>query len=273
MSRREWTRACDGGLVQGRTRALRSRWRTASLAAGWPFPSDWASAAVDRVCHAVVTGGDLAERLADLGAARAEAGVGLAGTLQDLAALHAVCTGGNDGLVSADPDAVPADMIRTIALGWSDVIARMAVGREVEDPLTGLTTLSYLRTRLHEVYRAARSRGRTAHEDFTLVTVLLDVSDDGAGGYSRMMAMVLAADVLRTVFDAGETVSLVRPSAAAVLARRDDALPVRCAQVRWMIAQRLADDPGLSLNGPVRVQQESLPAEHSDACELLTSMA
>ncbi|GAA2816503.1 hypothetical protein [Saccharopolyspora taberi] len=272
MSRREWTRRCDGGLVQGRSRALRSRWRTASLAAGWPFPSDWASAAVDRVCQAVVTGGDLTEGLGDLGAARAEAGVGLAGTLQDLAALHAAGTGHHDGLVSPDPDAVPANMIRATALGWADVIARLTVGREVDDPLTGLTTLSYLRTRLHEVYRSARARGCSADEEFTLVTVFLDVPEDDHG-YPRMMAMVLAADVLRTVFDGGETVSLVRPSAAAVLAPLDESLESRCTRVRWMIKQRIADDPGLSLNSPVRVEREPLPAEHAQACALLTSMA
>ncbi|NBH05920.1 GGDEF domain-containing protein, partial [Amycolatopsis sp. SID8362] len=38
-------------------RALRARWRTASLAAGWRFPSDWALPEVDAVCAAVMAKG------------------------------------------------------------------------------------------------------------------------------------------------------------------------------------------------------------------------
>ncbi|KAA5833766.1 hypothetical protein F1721_15750 [Saccharopolyspora hirsuta] len=248
---------------------MRSRWRTASLAAGWPFPSDWASDAVDAVCAAVVADRDLAEPLAELGAARAEAGVGLAGTLQDLAALHAVASGAHDGLVSADPDAVPTALVRTTALGWADVIARLSVGREVEDPLTGLTTAGYLRTRLHEVYREARAEGRSASEDYALLTISLESPADG---YPRMMAMVLLADVLRTAFDAGETVSLVRSATAAVLAKRTPQLSARCLHARCMIEHRLAADPALHSCREVRIRQEPLPADHNAACDLLASL-
>ncbi|WP_249124236.1 hypothetical protein [Saccharopolyspora erythraea] len=272
MSSEERTPGCDGELVAGKCRALRARWRTASLAAGWPFPSDWASEAVERVCEAVVGGADPLERLGELGAARAEAGVGLAGTLQDLAALHAAMTGDHDGLVSADPDAVPAHLVRATALGWADVVARLAVGREVQDPLTGLTTLSYLRTRLHELYRLAGASGRTPDADHALVEVSLDVRGEDRG-YPAMMAMVLAADVLRAVFDAGETVSLARSSTALVLAPRGRSTTDRCARLGRLIERRIADDPALLMNGPVRVREVALPPAHEQACALITSMA
>ncbi|MFB9570568.1 hypothetical protein ACFFRS_26690 [Saccharopolyspora hordei] len=266
---REWS--LDRGAVhaQGRERALRSRWRTASLAAGWPFPSDWASEAVDAVCAAVVAEEDLAHPLAELGAARAEAGVGLAGTLQDLAALHAVATGTHDGLVSADPDAVPTALVRPTALGWADVVARLSAGHEVEDPLTGLTTAGYLRTRLHEVYREAESGGRPAGEDFTLLAVSLDAPADG---YPRMMAMVLVADVLRTVFDASETASLLRSATAAVLTRRARHLPARCLRARRMVERRLAADTALRACREARFEQVPLPPDHRAACDLLASL-
>ncbi|MDA3631096.1 hypothetical protein [Saccharopolyspora oryzae] len=266
---REWPLKCDATIAQGRQRALRSRWRTASLAAGWPFPSDWASDAVDVVCAAVVSDEDLVDPLTDLGAARAEAGVGLAGTLQDLAALHAVATGDHDGLVSADPDVVPTALVRTTALGWAEVIARLSVGREVEDPLTGLTTVGYLRTRLHEVYREARAEGRSASEDHALITVSLDGPADT---YSRMIGMVLIADVLRTAFDAGETVSLLRPATAAVLTKRTPQLSARCLHARCMIEHRLAADPSLQVCREVRIREKPLPADHEAACDLLTSL-
>ncbi|MCI2422202.1 hypothetical protein MOQ72_32700 [Saccharopolyspora sp. K220] len=260
---------CDATTTRGLRRTLRYRWRTASLAAGWPFPSDWSSSAVDAVCAAVVTGDDLADPLAELGAARAEAGVGLAGTLQDLAALHAVSSGAHDGLVSADPDAVPTAMVRITALGWSDVVTRLSIGREVEDPLTGLNTASYLRTRLHEVYRAARVEGRTAGEGHALITFSLRAAPDG---YPRMMAMVLVADVLRAVFDGGETVALLRSTTAAVLATRDRVVPARCLRVRSMIGHRLAADPALHGCGEVHLREESLPPDHAEACTLLASL-
>ena len=268
-----WPRGCQGAAVRDQLRWLRSRWRTASLAAGWPFPSDWASAAVDRVCEAVVTGGDVQARLGELGAERAEAGVGLSETLHDLAALHAVCTdtAGHGGLVSADADAVPACMVRVIALGWAEVVTDMAVAHEVQDALTGLTTASYLRTRLHEVYREARAWGSDPDASYVLVMVTLDVPE-GAREWSRMMAMVLAADVLRTVFDSGEALSLLRPSTAAVLSRRCGQVFARCERARSLIDQRIASDPHFRKAGPVRIYQQRLPDDHVSACELLSGL-
>lgn len=260
---------CDSSMAPTLRRAVRSRWRTASLAAGWPFPGDWEVPAVDAVCAAVVSGDDLSDSLAELGASRAESGVGLAGTLQDLAALHAVAGEDSDGLVSADPDAVPASLIRITALGWADAVSGMSVGREVEDPLTGLNTAGYLRTRLHEVYREASSRGSTADEDYALTTVGLGVSTDG---YPRMVAMVLIADVLRAVFDSGETSALLRAATATVLAPRTPQLPARCQQARRMIEHRLAADPALRDCGQIRIQQEALPEDHAEACRLLASL-
>ncbi|MEB3368141.1 hypothetical protein [Saccharopolyspora mangrovi] len=224
---------------------------------------------MDAVCAAVVSGADLSDPLAELGASRAEAGVGLAGTLHDLAALHAVSGEDSDGLVSADPDAVPASLIRITALGWADAVSGMAVGREVEDPLTGLNTADYLRTRLHEIYRESSSRGSTADEDYALITVALGVSTDG---YPRMVAMVLIADVLRTVFSAGETTALLRAATAAVLAPREPELQTRCLQARWMIEHRLAADPALRDCGQIRFQEERLPRDHAGACELLAAL-
>ncbi|MFC7341458.1 hypothetical protein [Saccharopolyspora griseoalba] len=266
---RDWSPGCDASGTRSLQRALRARWRTASLAAGWPFPGDWEVPAVDAVCAAVVAEADLRDPLAELGAARAESGVELAGTLQDLAALHAVTESGGDGLVSADPDAVPTSLLRITALGWADVVSGLSAGREVEDPLTGMNTAGYLRTRLHEIYRAASAGGFRAGDEYALLTVTLGVS---SGGYPRMVAMVLIADALRTVFDAGETVALLRAATAGVLTRRTPNLEARCVQARWMIENRLAADPALRDCGRVRISEQPLPADHAQACELLAAL-
>ncbi|WP_433870029.1 hypothetical protein [Saccharopolyspora sp. CA-218241] len=268
MSGREWS----GAALPAGSGALRSRWRAASLAAGWPFPGDWPGGAVDAVCAAVVTGaGGLVPLLADLGAARAEAGVGLAGALDDLAAFHAASAPGAPA--GLDLDAVPNWMVRALALGWAEVTARHAIGREVRDPLTGLATPGYLRTRLHEVYRWARAAGRTPADEHALITVSLRVPDHGHG-YPRSMGMVLVAEVLRAVFDAGETVALLRASTAAVLAPRDRTLGVRCARVRHLAERKLAADPALRVPrpDPVSVSLEALPAEPDQACAMLAAL-
>ncbi|GGP70228.1 GGDEF domain-containing protein [Saccharothrix coeruleofusca] len=245
-------------------RSLKSRWRAATLAAGWAFPADWQSAAVDDVCRAVLGPVDPCPALAGLGAARAEAGVGLAETLLDLAALHAVLSEADagEGGVAANVDSVPARMLRATALGWADVVLERASTTTAEDPLTGLATGSYLRTRLREVY-AADTAG-----DHALVLVSLELSR--ASGWSRVVARTLLADALREAFDGGETVATLGPSVAAVLLRRDRGLAARVADLRALIGHRLAADPHVRPTGPARVRSVSLPATYEEAGQLLT---
>ncbi len=187
-----------------RIRALRSRWRTASLASGWRFPTDWAVAEIDQVCEAVVKGSEPDDALVRLGRARALAGSGLGETLQDVAALHAVLTvpEHRDGMVAADPDAMPARFLRITALAWSDVLVRQLAHTEAADGLTGLASAAYLRARLREVYQEGTASGVAVRSRYVLVVMSPDLGH--ATGWSRLAAMVLLADVLRAVFDGGK---------------------------------------------------------------------
>lgn len=109
--------------------------------------------------------------------------------------------------------------------------------------------------------------------DHALLVVKFDLADD-VFGCSRMMAMVLMADVLRSVFDSGETLALLRDSTAAVLAVgtiRSGCAALRCARVRWLATRRMRRDPELRVRGPVRVREERLPNEHAQACRLLAA--
>src|SRR6266576_663069 len=88
---------------------LRDEWRRRSLATGWRMPGDWDSEAVGEVlaaCRnralargeaglAAVGATALAAACAGLGRSRARAGIGIAETIDDLAALFAVL--GRDG--------------------------------------------------------------------------------------------------------------------------------------------------------------------------------
>ena len=244
-------------------RLLKARWRTASLAAGWAFPAEWPLIEVDEVCAAMVDTADPGDVLIRLGRARAEAGAGLAETLLDLAALHAALQG-NSGMVAPNVDALPSRMLRLTALGWADVLSSQAADRGAEDPLTGLTTRGYLRTRLGELYRSC------TYSDYALVLVGLDLTR--ATGWPRVVSMTLLSDALRVVFDSGETLATISPSVAAVLTRRDATLAQRISNLRVLAADRLAVDPHVRPTGPARVWSERLPATHQDACDLVAAL-
>ncbi|MDT0301820.1 hypothetical protein [Streptomonospora wellingtoniae] len=147
---------CDGPATGRRLRELwgrRSRERRAE-----PH-EDWWTPAVDAVCTAVVEGKGLAEACGRLGQARARGGTTIGGALDDLAALF-------EALGDSQP---PFTLVTALAAGWVDD------GRSREDcrdPLTGLATASYLRTRISELYRGARppADGPAAHR---LVAVAL----------------------------------------------------------------------------------------------------
>lgn len=236
------------------------------MAAGWAFPADWPVAEVDDVCRAVLGEDDAGAALYRLGAARAESGSGLAETLLDLAALHAVLAEppGSTGIVSPSADAIPARMLRSTALGWGDVMSRRAATCAAENPLTGLATSAYLRTRLREVYAEARAVGRQEH---VLVLVALDLTR--TSGWSRVVAMTLLADALKEVFDGGETVASIGPSVACVLLRRDRHLARAVLNLRVLAADRLAVDPHVAPSGPVEVWLEEMPPTCDDALALV----
>jgi hypothetical protein len=252
---------------------LRSRWRTASIASGWRFPADWAIAEVDLVCAAVLSSGAPDDALVKLGKARALAGSGLGETLQDVAALHAVLTGPEheDGMVAADPDAMPARLLRVTALAWSDVLLRQLAHTEACDGLTGLANGAYLRARLREIYRESEAAGATARSRYVLMVMSPDL--DHTAGWSRLAAMVLLADVLRAVFDGGQTLATVGPTTILVLAERDGNLSERLATARWIAADRLGVDPQLRSIGPPSVWLEQLPGTHAAACRLVTELS
>lgn len=255
-------------------RALRSRWRTASIASGWRFPADWAIAEVDLVCEAVLSSTTVVDdALVKLGKARALAGSGLGETLQDVAALHAVLTipEHRDGMVAADPDAMPARLLRVIALAWSDVLVRQLAHTEACDGLTGLANGAYLRARLREIYRESEAAGVDARSRYVLVVLSPDLAR--TTGWSRLAVMVLLADVLRAVFDGGQTLATVGPNTMVVLAERDGRLSERLATARWVAADRLGVDPQLRAIGPPSVWLEQLPGSHAAACRLVTELS
>lgn len=251
-------------------RALRSHWRTASLAAGWPFPSEWALPEVDKLCVAASKDEDLLGPAAEFGRARANTGAGLGETLTDLAALHGVLNVDQGAIeVVTDPDELPQPLLRTTALAWADVAVREATSIEVCDGLTGLATPAYLRTRLREVYAECELHGSGVASEYVLVLVGVELA--ATEGWSRFAALILLADVLRGVFDGGETLAVLGSATVAALCRRDERLSLNIASVRWLAEDRFAVDTHLRELRP-RVWQERLPHTHEAAGALIRQL-
>jgi hypothetical protein len=259
----------DANNADRALRVLRSRWRTASLANGWRFPSDWPLPEVDLVCASVLGQVDLCGALASLGRARAQAGASLDETLVDLAALHAVLTNpdSSDGLVAADPDATPSRLLRAAALAWADESFGELTAMRSTHGLTGLGTEAYVRARLGEVYRQAAREGSRVRDTHVLLVITLDLSD--VVGWSRMMAMLLVADVLRQVFNGGESSAVLGPSVAVVLAEREPSFGQRALTAAWLINERLHVDPELRAAPRPDLRVVSLPDTEDVAANLI----
>ncbi|KAA2255344.1 GGDEF domain-containing protein [Solihabitans fulvus] len=219
-------------------RFLRS-WRARSVAGGWSFPSDWAVAGVREVAAAVLHGTDPTTALTGLGGARARVGVGLRETLRDLAALQAAVAYRQRR--EEESDRVPNTWLRAVAVGWSDETERCLVSTHADDPLTGLATAAYLRTRLLEVYQECEYLGVPVADRYAVVVVSL--GHEALPPMSRAAGMITVAAALHLVFCAGETRALLAPSTAVVLTPVGHRLADRVSTARRLVARRLAADP------------------------------
>ncbi|MEU5875956.1 hypothetical protein [Spirillospora sp. NPDC047279] len=257
-----WSGPLPGDRAAPGTDELRERWRNRSMAEGWSLPTDWWSPAVEAVVAAVRAGRGTAVACARLGQARGRAGVGIGETLDDLGALFAV-------LSRPDP---PLSLVRCAAEGWVDSGLMALAAESCEDPLTGLMTLSYLRSRLAEIYRAANaiggSAGLTAAGSHCLVMV--DLSD-GSEPWRRLARAVVVAHDLRTVFDGGETLTLVGTGRAAALVPTGPRLEPAVASLRRLLTQTFtsADRTGEGF----LVWIERLPESLTEALDLLEVLA
>jgi len=237
-------------LKRGDPRRLRAAWRRQSLSAGWLAEDDWWTAAVDAVARAACRDGSLRQACAMLGRARAQAGVGITEAMTDVAALYRVL----------DADAPPLDVITSVAEGWADAgLARMS-DAACEDPLTGLVSFAYLRTRLREVYRDARQQGTRPQATHRLVVVELPRRPDPL---RRISLVILVGHDLRAAFPGGDTLSLDRPGPAIALVQVTHELAARVTSLRRTIRAALGTE----------VRMIRLPARPEDAERLLDGLA
>jgi hypothetical protein len=222
-----------------------ARWRGRSMTEGWSLADDWWTPAVEPMVRAVREGNDVPGACEELGAERAGAGVGIAEGLSDLAALFAVMGKGEP----------PFAAVRSFAAGWAERSFAPMADLQCEDPLTGLATVAYLRTRLGELYRGSVAGGH----------LLVVAEPYGQAGElaERLAAALNLATALRRAFPGDETLALLAPARVGAVTREDDGLPGKVARLR--AAEIL-------YGHRPRVRVRSLPKAHGQALALIRTL-
>lgn len=245
------------GRIAPDTAALRDSWRQRSLSSGWLAADDWHNPAVDAVIQAIACRSEpgLLQACGRLGRARGQAGVGIVETISDLGALFR----------ALDRDDPPLGLICSAAEGWAEEGMTQHLDGSCEDPLTGLATVAYLRTRIGEVYREAADLGTSVARSHRLVVVRLAGQPDP---WRRLAGSILLGHDLRSAFPGGDTISQVAgPGTGArggiALVRADDRMPARYARLRRDLAAREG----------VRIQMTPLPALLPEALCLVDRLA
>ncbi|RCV51370.1 hypothetical protein DEF23_11290 [Marinitenerispora sediminis] len=224
---------------------LRARWSRHSRATGWQPRDEWWTPAVDAVCRAAVTGDRLDGVCGRLGRARARAGVPVAAALDDLAALCDVL----------DWPAPPMELVKALAEGWASA---ETAPKDCRDPLTGLATAAYLRTRLGELYQAA-TPDRPVPRTHRLLVVALDPAVDP---WRRAARMIVLGHDLRRYFTRGESLALLTRERIGIVARLTPDLPIRAGTLRDRLRREHA----------AAVWSTALPPSYAEALDFLTDV-
>lgn len=210
-----------------------ARWRGRSMAEGWSVADGWWTPEVEDAIKAVRGNGDLAQACRALGTARAAAGVGIVDGMDDLAALFAV----------AGREEPPFAALRAFAAGWAARgCAEFAERRgrpspqvpadghtpagelaTCDDPLTGLATVPYVRTRLAQLYRGSAAG---------MCLVIAEPYGDVEEVAERLAAALNLASALRRAFPGDETLALLAPGRVAAITRADEKLADKVAGLR-----------------------------------------
>lgn len=238
---------------------VREAWRVRSLASVWLRPGDWYQPVVDDVVLAVTLDVGVLDAVEALGAARAEHGVGIGETLDDLTHLFRVLEDGPP----------PIEAVRALCEGWAAPGGPGFVATTCMDPESGLPTAEYLAVRLREAYGVARRRGGTPEQDLRLL--LVDVARDGVAPWDRLARSAAAGRAIEVAFGEGHPAASLGGGVFAVLlerARVDDALATLAHQIEVVGRELGVTDV---LRRPPRLWVEPLPREHRDAVALLTT--
>jgi len=239
--------------------ALRERWHAASVESVWLRPGDWYHPAVDALAEAVCERRDVTAAAERLGRARGEAGVGIGEAIDDVACLYRTH--------DRTPD---LELLRAVAVGWTEGYEAMPVTPEVLDPESGLATTQYLVQRLRETYGVAERAGVAAGETHGLLVV--DVALDELTGWQRFARSAAMGRALTQMFGDGHPMASLGNGLFVVLGERGADHGLR-SELRHRIERTgLALGVTAILRRPPRLWTETLPPSHAGAVDLLHTL-
>jgi hypothetical protein len=216
---------------------------------------------------AVLTGADVAEAAAALGARYAAEGEGLELCLADL----------DETLRTLRAEPAPAPVVRAAALAWADTTQGHYNLLTCRDPFTGLASLQHLQAHLDWLYAAAAD-GALAVPDVpasrTLVVLDLPVAASRDhphfGELESAIRAAACAELLAEQLPGAEQPAQLNSHRVVAVARRSPALPSRLAELARRLDGRLALSPS---GGRCAVWTEAMPADHAAARRLVDDLA
>jgi hypothetical protein len=214
----------------------------------------------EAVGEALASGGDVVAACSVVGGDVARDGAALGEALSGLRTTYSLVRG-------TEPD---FDATEALSVAWSEATLEYLHDLSCEDPLTGLTSLAHVRTRLAEVYRDAELTDLSVQSSHALVVVALRSRGREAileHHFTRALRLTQVAEAVRAVFSGGQTIGRLGQNRAVALVTRTPDLGTSVS----MLGEYL-DDLGL---GPadVRVWIEGLPAAAESASRLLDELA
>ncbi len=213
----------------------------------------------EAVGESLVSGASPLAACAVAGRTLAHDGASLGEALSGLRATYAALGG-------AAPD---YEAIEAMCVAWSESTLDFLHDLSCEDPLTGLTSLAHLRTRIAEVYRESERTGSPVRTSHALVVV--DISRGGPhetfdATFTRALRLAGVADALRTVFSGEETIGRVGGEKAVALVRRTPELGETVGMLRSLFED-------LEVAPEARIWIEGLPSGPDLGVRLLSELA
>jgi hypothetical protein len=164
------------------------------------------------------------------------------------------------------------DAVRALSQSWSESSLTYLHSLSCDDPLTGLSSMPHLRSRLNEIYREAELTGRTVSASHALVVVEAPAPPGGTP-VDRELRLVDVAECMRIVYCGGETLGRIGTTRAAALVARDEGLPEQVETVRTLVGAWRREGDELDEYPMARAWIEGLPASVEWAGRLLDELA
>ena len=156
--------------------------------------------------------------------------------------------------------------VRAAALAWVEEALVLKMDASCEHPLTSLSTVPHVRSRLGDVYRGAERDGTRAAETHAIVVAELPRAEPGNELEQSLRALEMA-EAMRLVLAGDETIAQMSSRRFAVLASRDNTDAVTMSLLAAVLERTLGGAPR------IRLWVERLPSSADGLATLLAGLS